>query len=188
MAIDVLFIHSAGPQSGDEGSAPFVSNLRHNLGSNYNLSAPIMPRPDDPSYERWRNKLKELLQHQSPPILIGHSLGGSVLLKYISEEKQTIATAGLFLVATPFWGNEDWNVDEFVLRENFASFLPDTLNVFLYQSRDDDVVSIEHLSSYSNAIPRATVKTLDAGGHTFKNGLSSLVEDIKNLSETLKLK
>lgn len=188
MAIDVLFIHSAGSQSGDEGSAPFVNHLRHSLGSNYNLSAPIMPLPDDPSYERWRNKLKELLQHESPPILIGHSLGGSVLLKYLSEEKQTITAAGLFIVATPFWGNEDWNVDEFILRENFASFLPGTLKVFLYQSQDDDVVPIEHLSSYSNAIPRAVVKTLDTGEHTFKNGLPCLVEDIKHLSEKLELK
>lgn len=188
MAIDVLFIHSAGVQSGDEGSAPFVKYLRHSLGSNYNLYAPIMPLPDDPSYERWSNELKELLQYKSPPILIGHSLGGSVLLKYISEEHQTISAAGLFLVATPFWGSADWNVEEFILRENFASFLPDTLNVFLYQSQDDDVVSIEHLSNYSNAIPRAVVKALDSGGHAFTNGLPCLVDDIQQLSETLKLK
>lgn len=188
MAIDILFIHSAGVQSGDEGSAPFVKYLRHSLGANFNVSAPIMPQPDDPSYERWSNKLRELLQHQSPPILIGHSLGGSVLLKYISEENPTIAAAGLFLVATPFWGGEDWNADEFVLRENFANFLPDTLNIYLYQSRDDDVVSIEHLSHYSSAIPQAAVKALESGGHTFKNGLLCLVEDIQRLAEKLELK
>lgn len=188
MTIDVLFIHSAGPQSGDEGSAPFVKHLRHSLGSNFNVSAPIMPLPDDPAYERWRNKLRELLQQKSPPILIGHSLGGSVLLKYISEENPTLSAAGLFLVATPFWGAQDWNADEFVLRKNVADFLPATLTVYLYQSRDDDVVSMEHLSHYSNAIPQAIAKTLDRGGHTFNNGLPCLVEDIQRLAEKLQLK
>ncbi len=31
-----------------------------------------------------------------PVILIGHSLGGSILLKYLSEEKPVILIAGLF--------------------------------------------------------------------------------------------
>ncbi|PUA29250.1 MAG: hypothetical protein B0W54_01210 [Cellvibrio sp. 79] len=188
MTIDVLFIHSAGSQFGDDGSAPFVKKLRASLGQNFNVNAPLMPLPDDPSYDRWRNKLKELLQHKSPPVLIGHSLGGSVLLKYISEEQPAISSVGLFLVATPFWGDENWNSDEFVLRENVANFLPDTLNIFLYQSRDDDVVSIDHLTRYSSAIPRAAVNELDGGGHVFKNGLPCLVEDIQRLAEKLELK
>jgi len=43
MTLDVLFIHSAGPQSGDEGSAPLVEYLRHNLGPHFNVSAHLMP-------------------------------------------------------------------------------------------------------------------------------------------------
>ncbi|HEY8942019.1 MAG TPA: hypothetical protein VIM59_17620 [Cellvibrio sp.] len=43
MTLDVLFIHSAGPQSGDEGGVPLVEYLRHNLGPNFNVSAPLVP-------------------------------------------------------------------------------------------------------------------------------------------------
>lgn len=187
MSINVLFIHSAGPQSGDEGSAPFVKNLRQSLGPNYNINAPIMPDPDEPSYKKWKPELDKHLNNTSPAILIGHSLGASILLKYLSEEKQPISSVGLFLVATPFWGNEDWDVSEFLLRDKFSAFLPDTLKIYLYQSQDDEVIPAEHLSRYINAIPTAEVRRSDGHGHTFKDGLPELVKDIENLSGLLNL-
>ena len=183
MPIDVLFIHSAGSQSGEQGSAPLVKNLRRSLGAAYSVTCPAMPAPTRPSYERWKLKLEKLLPAgKSPPILVGHSLGGSVLLKYLSEQKRQVDAAGLFVVAAPYWGSE---MEEFVLRDGFARSLPAGLKIYLYQSRDDEVVDIKHLSRYSAAIPQATTRMLDRGGHTFKNGLPELVEDIRALSKSL---
>jgi uncharacterized protein len=186
MPVDVLFIHSAGPQSGEQGSAPFARQLRRSLGSACRVTCPAMPAPSSPSYERWELELERLLPGgESPPILVGHSLGGSVLLKYISEHEPKISAAGLFVVAAPYWGSADWKVEEFVLREGFAHSLPNTLKVYLYQSRDDEMVTMEHLSRYSKAIPRATVRVLDGGGHLFKHGLPELTEDVKALASSL---
>jgi predicted alpha/beta hydrolase family esterase len=185
MSIDVLFIHSAGPQSGEQGSAPFVKHLRQSLGSAFRVTCPAMPAPTKPSYERWQLELERLLPgDKSPPILVGHSLGGSVLLKYLSEHKPKVPAAGLFIVAAPYWGSAGWKVEEFVLRESFARSLPNSLKVYLYQSRDDEAVDIEHLSRYSKAIPQATVRILDGGGHTFKHGLLELAEDIQALANS----
>ena len=186
MSVDVLFIHSAGAQSGDQGSTPFVKHLRQSLGSAYRVSCPAMPAPTKPSYERWKNELERLLQSDSsPPILVGHSLGGSVLLKYISEHRPGIPAAGLFVVAAPYWGSTGWKVKEFALRKSFARSLPKALRIYLYQSRDDEEVDIEHLLRYSKAIPRATVRILDGGGHSFKEGLLPLAEDIRALANSL---
>jgi serine hydrolase len=186
MSIDVLFIHSAGPQSGEQGSSPFVKHLRQSLGSGFRVTCPAMPAPTKPCYERWRLKLERLLSSEkSPPILVGHSLGGSVLLKYISEHEPKVPAAGLFVVAAPYWGRADWKVEEFVLRKSFARFLPNALKIYLYQSQDDEVVGIEHLSRYSKAIPQATVRILGGGGHTFKDGLPELTEDIQALANSL---
>ncbi len=182
MSINIIFIHSAGVQSGDEGSAPFVRYLRQRLEPKYNIIAPIMPGPDEPSYKKWKPALEKHLNSSSPAILIGHSLGGSILLKYLSEEQPLIA-AGLFIVAAPFWGSEDWDVEEFLLRDNFFSFLADTLKIYLYQSQDDDVIPAEHFSRYIKAIPTAEVRRSDGYGHTFKDGLPELVKDIENLSD-----
>ena len=50
----VLFIHSAGDQSGSEGSGPLVAALRAGLAADTRLVAPIMPKPDAPDAAAWR--------------------------------------------------------------------------------------------------------------------------------------
>lgn len=186
MSIDALFIHSAGPQSGEQGSAPLVKHLRQSLGSAFRVTCPAMPAPTKPSYERWKLKLDQLLPSDaSPPILVGHSLGGSVLLKYMSEHRPKIPATGLFVVAAPYWGSADWKVAEFALCAGFARALPSSLKIYLYQSRNDEVVDMEHLSRYAKAIPKATVRVLDGGGHTFNDGLPELTEDVQALANAV---
>jgi predicted alpha/beta hydrolase family esterase len=182
MSIDVLFIHGAGPQSGDQGSTPFVKKLRRGLGATYKVTCPTMPVPTKPSYERWKLELeKRLPDGRSPQILVGHSLGGSVLLKYLSEQNRVVRAVGLFIVAAPYWDSTDWEVEEFVLQKDFSRSFPSTLKIHLYQSRNDEVVPMEHLSHYAKSIPEAKVRTVEDGGHTFKDGLPELVQDIQAL-------
>ncbi|TDF94801.1 RBBP9/YdeN family alpha/beta hydrolase [Paenibacillus piri] len=183
MSKQVLFVHSAGAQGRHQGSGELVASLQNALGESYRVSYPIMPNPERPSYKPWKLKLaEELAEVQNEVILVGHSLGGSVLLKYFSEENCTNAVAGLFLVATPYWGKDpNWQVDDFLLREQFATKLTAIPRMFIYHSRDDEVVPIEHALRYAESIPQAAVHVLDRCGHAFKAGLPQLVEDIKSL-------
>ncbi|HET7535352.1 MAG TPA: alpha/beta fold hydrolase [Candidatus Didemnitutus sp.] len=179
MPTEILFVHSAGPQSGVQGSAPFLKHLRRDLGADYAVSAPKMPAPTKPSYQSWKRKIAKLLSHENAPsILVGHSLGGSVLLKYIAEERPDVRARGLFIVSSPYWGS---NNPDFVLAEGFAQSLPKKLKIYFYQSRDDEVINLDHLARYRKAVPRATVRTIASGGHTFKAGLPELVTDIRTL-------
>jgi predicted alpha/beta hydrolase family esterase len=140
-----------------------------------------MPDPDKPAYAPWKERLeKELAALEDEAIVVGHSLGGSVVLKVLSETKHTSPIAGIFLVATPFWGGSG-EVEEFALRKDFAARLPKTPRVFLYHSRDDDVVPFAHLALYGEALPRATVRELDGYGHLFKKRCRELVADIRTL-------
>jgi predicted alpha/beta hydrolase family esterase len=182
MPADVLFVHSAGPQSGEQGSAPFVNALRRSLGPDYQVAFPAMPAPTQPSYERWKEALDQRFAGgASPSFLVGHSLGGSVLLKYLSEQSWAMPALGLFVVAAPFW-RRGGSVEEFVLRDGFAHSLPEALRIYLYQSRDDEELGSEHLSAYAAALPQATVRQPRSGGHTFARGLPELVEDLRALS------
>jgi predicted alpha/beta hydrolase family esterase len=81
-------------------------------------------------------------------ILVGHSLGASVLLKYLSEEKPQAPLIGLFLLAAPYWGAPDWQVDEFTLKDKFVAWLPKDLPIYFYHNRDDEIVPLEHLACY----------------------------------------
>jgi uncharacterized protein len=185
----ILFAHSAGPQGSRQGSGFLVATLRKALGSGYDVRYPIMPEPDDPAYAPWHERLEqELAALDDGAVLVGHSLGGSVLLKTLSERKPTQRIAGMFLVATPFWGGAGWQLDEFTLREGFASRLPRIPKLCLYHSRDDEEVPFGHLALYARALPQATVRGLDGYGHLFKKTCRELVEDIEEACERTGLK
>ena len=103
----VLFIPGAGDPHHPQGSAHLAEYLTRELGDAYDLRAPTMPSFDDPDYRSWRDAIEAHLAELGPnPILVGHSFGGSVLLKYLAEGTYQEPIAGLFLVSTPFWGSD----------------------------------------------------------------------------------
>jgi predicted alpha/beta hydrolase family esterase len=179
----VLFVHSGGTQGPHEGSSDLVTYLRQMLGGGYEVLYPKMPDPDHPEYVLWKEHLeKRIAWLDDEVILVGHSLGGSVLLKYLSEENFHKSIAGLFLVAAPYWGKRDWEVDEYVLQKDFYAKLPHIRRIFLYHSRNDEVVPFNHLASYADKLPNAVVREFDSRRHLFSTGLPELVDDIKDLT------
>jgi predicted alpha/beta hydrolase family esterase len=179
----VLFIHDAGPQKPDEAGSSLGASLQNALGLAYEVVRPHMPAPDNPRYAAWAAQVeKELAVLEGEAILVGHSLGGAVLLKYLSEHPSTKPLAGLFLIAPAYWGKDgEWINDEYTLQEDFPSHLPEVQQIFLYHSRDDAVVPFAHLAFYAEKLPQATVRELDGRGHFFTDGLPELADDIKGL-------
>lgn len=179
MKKQILFLHSAGPQGKHEGSSDLVAWLRKELSHDYNVHYPIMPDPDNPEYEAWRKKTEEELNKTDDGvILVGHSLGGSILLKQLSEHPFKKKIAGLFLVATPFWGE---GMEEYMLEDNFTSKLPDIPVTILYHSRHDEIVPFSHVGTYAKKMPKAFVRELRGDEHAFTDGIPELASDIKNL-------
>src|SRR4030095_6807071 len=101
----ILFAHSAGPQYGPgKGSYDLVKYLKSKLSDEFKILFPIIEKPISPTYEKYRKMFGSTFAIITEPvILIGHSLGGSTLLKYLSEERPDISISALFLVATPHW-------------------------------------------------------------------------------------
>jgi uncharacterized protein len=183
MKKQVLFIQSAGSQDLHQGSSDLVAYLKDALGDEYNLIYPKMPNPENPKYTLWKAQLeKEFASLDGEIILIGHSLGGSVLLKYLSEEACKQSISGLFIIAAPYWGeDDDWQVEEYTLQENFASKLPQISEMYFYHSRNDEIVPSVHLEHYKEKLPQANTRILDGSEHAFSDGLPELVNDIKEL-------
>lgn len=179
----ILFIHSAGPQDREQGSSNLSAYLEKELRDKFQFVFPKMPNPENPEYALWRNQLeKELSMIKGKVILVGHSLGGSVLLKYLSEESCNLTFGGLFIIASPYWGLDgDWQSKDFTLQRNFKENLPAIPNLFLYHSRDEDIVPFIHHKTYAEKLPQANVRELEGRQHLFHNGLSILVNDIKNM-------
>jgi hypothetical protein len=89
--------------------------------------------------------------------------------------------AGVFLLATPHWETTDWEVAEFALREDLPAALQEETPIFLYHSRDDEVVPFAHLALYAGWLPRATVREFEGRGHQMGDDLSEVAEDIERL-------
>jgi uncharacterized protein len=178
----ILFVHSAGPQDGKgKGSYDLVMYLKSKLPAEFKILFPIIENPNAPTYEQYKRMLKEEFSKiKEPVILIGHSLGASVLLQYLSEEHPDISIAGLFLVSTPVWGSD---MKEFELKENFQSSIQNVPAIFLYHSKNDSIVPFEHLKFYRDAFKTAVVRELPGSEHIFSNGLPELVSDIEQLTK-----
>ena len=113
----------AGDMWEPEGSGVLATYLGKSFGSDYEVIAPEMPdAATDPHYVPWRNQIElELQRIEDPAVIVGHSFGGSVLLKYLTEGPPPRSIAGIFLVAVPFWGPEGWPYDEYALPTNCSA-------------------------------------------------------------------
>jgi predicted alpha/beta hydrolase family esterase len=177
----VLFIQGAGEGAYEE-DARLAASLQDALGLEYRVTYPKMPDEENPEDEAWMTQIaEELASLEGHVILVGHSAGGAVLLKYLLKRRIEKPVAGIFLISIPYWSPEDEQGDEYPLHEGFASRLPNNAPIFLYHSRDDEWVPFAHLEIYAAKIPQATVREFGGRGHQFNNDLSEVAEDIKSL-------
>jgi predicted alpha/beta hydrolase family esterase len=177
----VLFIHGGGGEGAYEEDGILVASLQNALGATYAVRYPKMPLEESAEYADWKAQIAtELSALDDEVILVAHSVGGSILLKYLSEEQVDKPIAGLFLLATPYFGGDDnWNYAEMNLPQDFAAMLPTIPRIFLYHSRDDEVVPFAHLALYAAKLPQATIREFDRRGHQFGNDLAEVAEDIR---------
>ena len=176
----VLFIHGGG-DNGYQADAMLAGSLQRELGAAYNVRYPQMPDEPTPDFGWGRKIGDEIAATDGELLLVGHSLGASMLLKYLSENEIQNRIGGIFLTATPFWtGDEDWQKG-LALRDQFARTLPRGVPLFLYHSEDDKEVDVSHLDIYVAKIPQATVRRIPSGGHQFGNDLALVAQDIRDL-------
>ncbi len=178
--IQVLFVQGGG-DGGYEVDAKLAASLQEALGTAYHVCYPHMPTEDTPDFGWGRQIGKEIAAIQGEVILVGHSLGASMLLKYLSEHPISQPIGGIFLLATPFWsGDEEWQKG-LALREDFADKLPSGVPIFLYHNRDDEEVDISNLAAYTKKLPQAFIREAANGGHQFGNDLTRVALDITSL-------
>lgn len=177
----VLFIQSGG-ENGYKEDTSLVVFLQTALGVTYQVHYPPMPSDEALPDFGWLPQIhQEIMLIPKQVILVGHSLGASMLLKYLSEKYVCKNITGIFLLDTPFWsGDEDW-VQGLKLQDDFTGKLPQKIPLFLYHCQDDEVVSMEQLARYQQLLPQATVRFMKTGGHQFNNDLSLVAAYIKSL-------
>lgn len=119
---------------------------------------PDFPNTEFPDYDQWKGHWEELYapKIEDSSILIGHSLGGSFLLRWISESNTSIAR--LILVAP---APDDCGIDE------IRSFFTQSWNTEVVKQNVGKIIVLG--SENDPYIPFSKFKTLaEALGATFK--------------------
>ncbi|MDP3726303.1 MAG: alpha/beta hydrolase [bacterium] len=164
------------------GKDDWKQHLGKVLGESYEMIAPHMPNKNNAKYIEWKMWFEKFIPFlNSEIILIGHSMGGAFLAKYLSEEIFPKKIKATFLVAAPFNRNKDLVLVEFTLPTSLDQFKNHGGKIFLYHSIDDPVVAPTEFEKYQKALQGATCRMFTDRGHFNQDSFPELVDDIKNL-------
>lgn len=134
--------------------------LDKELGKDFEIVRLRMPSPDNAKYEEWKICFERYLPYiNRNTILIGSSLGGIFLAKYLPENKLRQKVLSTYLVKPPFdgSGSPDALVGGFKLGPDLSLLEKNSKNLYLLFSEDDDVVPVAHATKYAKKLWQANI-------------------------------
>lgn len=167
----------------------WTSNLSEDLDAEFEVIRFEMPNKLNSHYLEWQIQFEKQfadLDFNRPIILVSWSLGALFLVKWLAET--TPSTAGhhpsigelfnqLHLVAAPL------SEGDFTLPDDLVNVMNSCQKIFLYHSRNDEVVSFESALKYVAMFNSDKVKLIQNPdqGHFLVGKIDSLLLNIKSL-------
>ncbi|MEK7462189.1 MAG: alpha/beta hydrolase [Patescibacteria group bacterium] len=170
-----------------EASQRWKNRLRVDLPE-YEVFTPSMPNKQNAKYTEWKIWFERHFFHlHDNLILIGGSLGGMFLAKYLIENEPPFHIKALFMVGAPWPENIRTNDS----REDGGDFASDTTKVeelarkaskiYIFHSKDDSIVPYEHALKYKEALPEAELMSFEDKNHFLIPEFPELIEKVKSL-------
>ncbi len=157
--------------------------LIEEFGDTCDIFFPSMPNSQNARYIEWKIWFERYFEYVSgEAILIGHSLGGFFLTKYLTENSLPFHVKALYLIASPF------QPDEFN-GEDCADFAFDAANLYrikqsvgtinILHSTDDTIVPYSHAEMFHVALPTANMMVFHDRGHFLGETFPEIIKDIQ---------
>ncbi len=157
-------------------------NLKNRLGPTFQVIRPEMPNKRNAKYPEWKIWFEKFFPFiNDGVILVGGSLGGTFLAKYLAENQFPKKIKAVFLLAACFDDLPEEPLLDFSLPQSLEKIESQTGKIILYHSKDDDVVPFAHLAKFQQALPSAAVRIFEDRGHFNQLELPELTQDIKAL-------
>lgn len=163
--------------------------LDKKLGKDFEIIRPRMPLPENAKYDEWKIHFERHFPYlRNNIILIGGSLGGIFLTRYLSENKFPKKILSTYLVCPPFDGSlsDEDLVGGFRLKSDLSMIEKNCKNIKLMFSKDDDVVPVQHAEKYRKKLKNAKIIIYKSKNGHFK--VSSFPEIVKMIKEDVKRK
>jgi predicted alpha/beta hydrolase family esterase len=180
MTRQILFVQGGGAGTHDEWDSRLVDSLTRELGDGWEVRYPRMPGEDDPSYERWGPALRrELAALDDGAVVVGHSVGGTILVHALSQRPPERAPSAIVLVAAPFVGPGGWPGEEFELPPDLGARLPGGVPVHVVHGLADETVPPAHAELYARAVPRARLHLVPGRDHQLGDDLAVVATAVR---------
>ena len=158
--------------------------LDKKLGDSFEIIRPAMPLKDNARYDEWKIHFERHFPYlKNDIILIGTSLGGIFLSKYLSENKFPKKILSTYLIGPPFDNTsprEDL-VGGFKLKSDISLIEKNSKNLNLLFSKDDNVVPASHAEKYRKKFKNSNIIIYKSkNGHFNISEFPELIHMIKN--------
>jgi hypothetical protein len=174
---DVLYVQGAGAGTYDDWDSALVASLTRHLGDGYVVHYPRMPDEADPQYAAWATAMGHDLDRLDAPVVVGHSVGGAILVNALAERPSDRGPRAVVLLAAPFLGDGGWPAEGFAPIRDLGSTLPEAVHVV--HGLADDIVPPSHADLYARAIPQAQVHWLAGRDHQLNDDLGEVAAVIR---------
>jgi len=159
--------------------------LDKELGKKFQIIRPNMPLSQFAEYKDWEIWFERYIPYLgNNVVLIGASLGGIFLAKYLSENKFPKKILATILICPPFddtLPGEDL-AGGFKLKPGLSLIEKNSKNLILMFSKNDDVVPVEHSEKYRNKLKNARVVIYkNKNGHFKIAKFPEIIKIIKSL-------
>ena len=167
-----------------EGSPRWTDQLRTEIAEQYDVFTPQMPNKQNAQYNEWKiwfERHFEFLHREV--VLLGWSLGGIFLAKYVSENQLPFTVKRLYLLAAPFCTQDLKEIDcgDFLLDPELIATLPEkAAEIVLMHAKDDFVVPYEHMLLYQRLLATAECVTFTDKNHFLLETFPELYEHLRS--------
>lgn len=165
----------------------WTDTLRTDLGPGFEVFMPQMPNKQNARYDEWTLWFSRHFTYlRDGVVLVGCSLGGMFLLKYLLTEPFPYKIKALYLMATPVGlpNFDSGDCFDFVTPIAEVGRLRSVVSgqIYIWHSTDDFVVPIEHSEALHRALPGSTFTRFTDKNHFILPTLPELVTDLQKLA------
>ena len=156
-------------------------SFESSLGNSFEVVKLQMPNKTNARYTEWKLYFERYIPlFNNEVTLIGHSLGGIFLAKYLSENAYPKKIRATYLLATPYdsLGLEE-SLGDFALTAPLLRFASQSPRIFIFHSEDDPVVPVSHAEKYKAQLAHAEVIMLKEKKHLNMIDFPELVRHVK---------
>lgn len=156
--------------------------LSDNLGDDYQVLLPSMPNSSNARYNEWKLWFEHVSSFfEDNCILIGHSLGGVFLVKYLSENSLPVKIKATILVAAPYDDESVEDLTDFKIVKLSERLTEQAGRLLFFNGLDDPVVPSSEMKKYQKELPSAEFILLPAADHFVRADFPELVSLLKSL-------